>query len=279
MFEKVEEIFCKVRKHGVIGSSKIIARKLYKLYKYRVPWLLQPRFYYHLMRLIFAPGFNKKRILGVWDFKALPWSIGDPLIFIEKLSTLKIEHDAEEIDICIVYDRNNPIGNRAGKDCNITSCNAQEYMLEFLPLFSTCPYLGSIYQFNSRREFHHFLKSNFERYDIFPPLEQHLGETYNFHSVTGECHTNEIQEFYNAHGYIPYLRIGKRDSSWAQWFYLNHLPDKAVPVTLSLKRTSHAIKRNANPAVWLSFIDKCKIDFPEVVFCGGGLREDVLEGG
>lgn len=231
------------------------------------------------MKLIFVPNFKKKRILGIWDFKALPWSIGDPLVFIEKLSTLKIQHNAEDIDICVVYDRDNPGGNRGNGDPNnnITSNNAQDIILEFLPLFSTCPYLGSIFQFNSRREFYSFLKRNSERYDFFPPLGQHLGETYNYYfSAINEM--NEIQEFDNAHGYIPYLRIGDRDILWAYWFYLNHLPKNTVPVTLSLKQTSHDTQRNANLDVWLLFIDNCKIDFPEVVFVIVGLREEVFEG-
>ncbi len=265
MFKKAIEIFYKIRKHGIVGSSKIMIKQLYNFCA----------FYFRLMKLVFAPtSFQKKRILGIWDYKALPCSVGDPLLFIEKLSILKIKYDAEEVDICVIYDPDNPGGNRGLP--NITRDNAQDYMLEFLPLFKTCPYLGSIYQFNSRKEFYRFLKSNFERYDIFPQLGQHLSEKYNFHG--GGPHINEIQKFYNTYGYIPHLRIGKRDSSWAQWFYLNYLPDKTVPVVLSLKRTSHDPIRNANLSVWLSFIDKCNTDFPEVVFVVVGLREEVFDG-
>ncbi len=267
MFKKVVEIFYKVRKHGIIRSSRIIIKRLYNFCGV----------YFRLMKLIFtSTSFRKKRILGIWDYKALPWSVGDPLLFIEALSILKIKHNAEEIDICVIYDRDNPGGNRRAK--NLTPDNVQDYMLEFLPLFSTCPYLGSIYQFNSRKEFYCFLKSNLERYDVFPPLGQHLAEKYNRHDQ-GIAHLIEIQEFHNTHNYIPYLRIGDRDSSWARWFYLNYLPEKTVPVTLSLRQLSGDHDgRNADKAVWLSFIDKCKTDFPEVVFIVVGLREEVFNG-
>lgn len=282
MFKKCIEIFYKIRRHGIIKSFQIIIQHAINRLNYfllcGIPWPLRPEFYYHLMKLIFVPNFKKKRILGIWDFKALPWSVGDPLVFIETLSILKIKHNAEEIDICVVYDRENPGGNRGKTDPNnnITSTNAQDYMIEFLPLFSTCPYLGSIYQFNSRKEFYRFLKYNSERYDFFPPLGQHLGETCNFYG--GAPYLNEIQEFYDTYGYIPHLRIGDREWSWAQWFYLNHLPEAAVPVTISLKRTSHSTSRNSSPELWLSFIDNCKIEFPEVVFVIVGLREEVFEG-
>ena len=282
---KTRAVFCKIRENGILASIKkiywIISSKLGNFFSVIVPCPLRLKFYSNLLRLIFAPGFKRKRILGIWDFKALPWSIGDPLVFIETLNILKIENNAEEIDICVVYDRNYPIGNRGrsifNKDlANIGSENAQDYLLEILPLFSTCPFLGSIYQFNSHNEFYRFLKMNIERYDIFPPLAMHLGEAYNF--LCCPPILNPMQDFFNKHGYIPYLRIGERDKAWAQWFFLKHLPKEAVAVTLSLKQTSHCIGNNAEPATWLVFIDQCRLDFPEVVFVIVGLREEVFAG-
>jgi len=87
-----------------------------------------------------------------------------------------------------------------------------------------------------------------------------------------------MQEFFNSYGYIPYLRIGERDKTWAQWLYMKQLPKGAVPVSLSLKRTLHRVENNAVPTTWLSFIDKCGLDFPEVVFIVVGLREEVFTG-
>ncbi len=266
--------FSEIQKRSILTLLKITGCKLYNIWENRAPWPIKVRFWYHLVRLIFVPIYKKKRIFGIWDYKALPWSVGDTLVFIEKLNILKIQYNAEEIDICIVYDRENPGGNRRGS--NLTPENAQDYMLDFLPLFSTCPYLGSIYQFNSRNEYYQFLKNNFERYNIFPPFGHHLAETYNYNK--GEPHLNEIQEFYNTHGYIPYLRIGVRDNYWAQWFYLNYLPEGKIPVTLTLRQLVGSPERNADPSVWLSFIDKCKTNLPEVVFVFIGLREEVFEG-
>lgn len=277
MFKRCLEIPEKIVKHGFAGSYRIIINRLRLHWETRIPWPIKGRFYYHLLKLILVPGFQGKRILGIWDFKALPWSIGDPLVFVEMLSILKIRHNAEAVDICVVYDRDNPGGNRDRLwGSNITSENAQDYMLEFLPLFSTSPYLGSIFQFSSRREFHYFLKKNSERYDIFPPLGQHLGETYNYYG--GAPNVVDINKFCKDFGYIPHLKIGGREKGWARYFYLTHLEEKAVPIALSLKLTSHAMSRNADKNVWLSFIDKCKMDFPEVIFVLLGLREEVFDG-
>ncbi len=272
-------LFHKIHQKGIRNSFRIVCYICWHHFRFiRIPWPINPRFYYYLAKLILVPNFAKKRILGVWDYKSLPWDVGDPLIFIEMLSILKIQHDAEEIDICIVYDRNKPLGKRTKfLGDPVTSENHQEYSLEYLPLYSTCPYLGTVYQFNSRKEFYHFLKMNYDRYSIFPPLSQHLGETYDYYD-SASSEMKLIEEFFNSYGYIPFLRIGERDESWARWFYLSHLSEGAVPITLSLKGTSHDPIRNADPSLWLSFIEKCESELPEVTFCFVGLADEVFEG-
>jgi len=254
---------------------KILPHKLQYLQRRYLPWFLRMRFYRNLLKLLFLPASGRKRILGVWDYKALPWSVGDPLVFAETLSVLKLERKAEEIDICIVYDRDNPGGNRAaGLGTNLNGENVQDYMTDMLPLFATCPYLGSIFQFSSRSQFHDFLRRHSDRYDVFPPLSHHLGETYNFY---GGAEHHEIFDFYRSNGYIPYLRIGNREKAHAYFFYQQHLPETAVPVVLSLKQTLHSPERNAAPAVWLSFLEACESDFPDVGFVVVGLREEIFD--
>jgi len=267
MARKSWGILQKIRKYGIWGSFRKLLKRLLK----------SGGVYWRLAQLIIAPAYRQRRILGIWDYKALPWSIGDPLVFMEMLSVIKLEADAEAVDVCVVYDRDNPNGirSRPGKDI-ITAENAQDYMLELLPLFGTSPYIGSIFQFNSRREFYSFLKNNLQRYDIFPPLAEHLAETYNY---VGSCkHFLEVQDFHKRHGYVPYLKVNDRDMSWAKWFYKIHLGKNSVPVTLSLRRSLTPDERNADPGVWMNFLDRCKESFPEVVFVTVGLREETLEG-
>jgi len=258
-------LFLKIKDKGIIGSVNAVINRLKRFID----------IHYRFVKLIFSTKQNSKRILGIWDYKALPWSVGDPLMFVEKLSIMKIENNSEKVDICIIYDPDDPDGNR--KENKLTSDNVQDFMFDYLPLFSTCPYLGSVFLFNSRKELSGFLKSNFERYNIFPPLTEHLLEKYNF--VGGEPHTSEIQNFFNMHGYIPYLRIGEREKKWVQWFYTNILPKNTIPVVLSLRQPLNSLdERNANPSVWLSFIDRCRIDFPEISFIVVGYRDEVFDG-
>ena len=177
----------------------------------------------------------------------------------------------------MIYDKKNPSGWR--KEPNINANNAQDYMVDFLPLFNKCPYLGSVFQFNSRKEFNIFLKNNLHRYNLYPSLRQHLDESYNF-SGYGIVFMKEFENFFNEYSYIPHLRIGERDSSWAYWFYQNYLPKDTVPVVLSLRRPLSMIsrERNADPKVWLAFIDKCKEVYKDITFVIVGLRAEVFQG-
>ena len=236
------------------------------------------KFFLNLLRLFFSSTkYSKKHILGIYDLKTLPWSAGDPLLFIEKLNTLKIIHNADMIDVCIIYDKENPTGIR--KDSKIKMNNAQDYMMDFLPLFNTCPYLGSVFQFNSRKEFNDFLKNNIHKYDIFPSLRQYLDESYNFVGQ-GIVILKELENFYKKYGYIPYLRIGERYRYWANSFYLHYLPRNTVPIVLSLRQPLSTVKsvRNADPKVWLAFIDKCKVVYDDIVFVVVGTREEIFQG-
>jgi len=237
-------------------------------------------FLMHLLKLVFIPKTDvQKRILGIWDYKSLPWSIGDALVFVEKLSLLKILHNAEGVDICVVYDQEKPGGNRSGY---ISKENAQDNTMDtYLPLFTTSPYLENLYQFSSRNEFYRFLKMNIDRYEVFPSITDHLSESYNF--VGGEpLHFTEVEEFYQRYSYIPHLKIGEKYRKYAREFYKANLKENAIPVTLSLRGKNVASysddPRNADPSVWLGFIKHCDKEYPQVTFVFIGYREEVLPG-
>lgn len=220
---------------------------------------------------------ENNRLLGIWDFHNLPWSIGDILVFVETLSVLKEKHNHSVIDLCVLYDNYDPIGRRKFGTANINSDNAQDYMLEFLPLFSTCPDIGSIYQFNVCDEFLRFLEINTKHYKgFFPPPSKLID--YNLSDVSNIATLSFMQKFYEERGYLPRLRIGERDSGWANLFCLEHLHKGVVPVSISLKMTRHRPESNADPKAWLTFIDRCRVAYPEVVFIVAGLREEVFCG-
>ena len=231
----------------------------------------------NLIIQIYAPiKYKKKKILGIWDFKSLPWSVGDPMVFMEYLSVLKIKYNAESVDVCIVYDKSKPLGKRTSINGDaINSENSQDFILEYLPLFNTSPFMGSLFQFNSRDEYYKFLKKYAGSYHLVPSLWAHLTGQYNFYD-NGASTFKVITRFYDKYKYIPFLSVPFKDLEWAKLFYFNKLPINTVPVTLSLRQTSSDLARNANLKIWLKFIDKCALEVPEVLFCIVGLAEETF---
>jgi len=246
-----------------------LALSVPSLWRNNRPWPARLRFYFNLLRLLTLPFPKNKRLLGIWDFHNNPWSIGDPLVFVETLNCLSLKHQIEDVDICIIYDHDDPVGIR--RESQLTPENARDYILNWLPLFSTCQNLSSVFQFKSRTEFNYCLTLNANRYMLSPTLGNHLGERYNF---LGSADLTEIMDFYKNNGYIPYLRIGELLTSWAYDFFLSHIKPGTVPVVLSLKSTLHSQVRNADPTCWLPFIDRCESSFQDVTFVLVGLRDE-----
>ena len=265
----------KLREKGIVYCSKaallMVYRRVFSPKRPGVHLITPFRF---LINLFNPLSFRRPRkvILGVWDYKVIPWSIGDLLVFIETLSVLKLKHGADKVDICVVCDRENPAGNRGSK--NINPSNFRNLLFKLLPIISTSPYLGSVFQFDSRPEFYSFLQQNINKYEIYPPINQQLAETFNFY---GHATLKEIQDFYRERGFIPYLAIDDYHLSWAYDFYKTKAKG-LLPVVVSLRWHPHAaIHRNAERNVWLTFFDLCKSAFPDVIFVVVGSREEVFE--
>ncbi len=220
-----------------------------------------------MVRYMKAPDAEAK-LLGIWDYKALPWSVGDPLVFIEDLNVLRVKNDLKGIDICVVYDKDDPQPTNR-KHVFTTTDTVQSFMLDYLPLFGLCPKVENVFLFGNRADLYSFMKSNKEKYLIYPAISAHLGEAFNY---IGGADFENIMAFHRQHGYIPNLEVGQREKDWASEFFREHLPKGKVPIVISLKNTAHSTDRNADFSIWEKFLDYCKKEFPEIMFVQVGLR-------
>lgn len=259
----------RVQERGIVWCFKAALSIVYQQYFF-TPF----KFLINLFNFL-SSRKPKKIILGVWDYKLIPWSIGDFLEFIETLSVLKLKHGADKVDVCVVCDSENPAGNRGYK--NINSSNFRYYLFNLLPIINTSPYLGSVFQFDSRSEFYSFLKQSINKYELYPPINQQLSETFNFYGgATYELMYKEIRDFYRERGFIPYLTIDDYHLSWAYNFYKTKA-EGLLPVVVSLRNRPDWAAHNVERDTWLGFFDLCKSAFPEVVFVVVGIREEVFE--
>lgn len=261
----------KVRERGIVGCFKASLDMVYGLEPRRGRhFIILLKFLISLFNFLFIRK-PKKIILGVWDLKVIPWSVGDFLVFIETLSVLKLKHGADKVDVCVVCDSENPAGNR--QSSNVNSSNFRYYLFNLLPIINTSPYLGSVFQFDSRSEFYSFLKQSINKYIIYPPINRQLREAFNY---IGGAYFDDIQDFLREHGFVPHLAIDDYHLSWAYNFYRTEAKG-LLPVAVALRNRPEAPGRNSEQDTWLGFFDLCKSAFPEVVFVVVGLREEVFE--
>lgn len=258
-------LYRKIKKHGIRGSWKIGLNLLKWDQK---AWILvRLRFYVNLCKLLFGRRPRRKCLLGIWDWASLPWSVGDPLMFVEDLNILKIRDEYDRVDICVVFDGAHP--GKSLRPTNLTPETSQSYALDFLPLFSMCHGLGRVVLFNDRKNFYCFLEQNLDRYEFYPSLPQHLGQKFNYY---GGAYWEVILSFYDKHKYLPHLKVSTRDRRWAMNFFKTHVRSNEIPVVMSLKNTRHCIHRNADPDLWYEFLERCAREKPEIRFVLVGLR-------
>ena len=117
----------------------------------------------------FCPDNGEKNILGVWDLKAAPWSIGDLLIFMQTLGIMKIRYNCMKIDLVIMVDSENPGGNR--DDFAVCKNGFHSKLFQLLEVAATSPYLGSVFTFDNRIDGLHFLRENAGKYQGKDTLE------------------------------------------------------------------------------------------------------------
>ncbi len=218
-------------------------------------------------------GKKGKDIMGVWDFKTVPWAIGDFIIFVQMLNIKRELLGSERINFCIVCDRHNPAGNRG--ETWVTNQNYRYYLFKLLPVIETLPSHGSVFFFDDREEYWDLLRQRGERYYIFPSLPTLLAETFNFY---GGADMAMEQEYFRLHGAAPHLVVHDNYMQRTHELFGRTLEGR-IPVTMSIRnQISNDEIRNTDQNVWLDFIKKCQELHPEVLFYIVCNRDEIFPG-
>lgn len=201
--------------------------------------------------LLRPPVKSEKRILAIWDFRTVPYSIGDLLVLHERTQILRLTYQVDKVDFCFLCDSQHPV--RTPGDQGVTTDN---YHYHFPALVSTVylnPHLGSFFIFDSHDQLEGFIASNVERYHTWPESREYFARHFAY------CDNfDSIQDFYRKNNFIPYLDCRPSTLEWAYTFYIKHvLPDFPVVVHLRNNPLSGA-SRNAQLDAWLEFLKYCE---------------------
>ncbi|MEW6111145.1 MAG: hypothetical protein AB1664_03370 [Thermodesulfobacteriota bacterium] len=207
----------------------------------------------------------ERRILGVWDFRNVPFTVGELLYHQEVSLILREVHQVEWIDLALLLDREHP-----GRfDQGITAGNAHYYFSKLLPAAFVNPHLGALLVFDTAQALDAYIADNRNRYHVFPPYVDDYG-----HRIKGyEHYFNYMQEFYGERGYIPYLSCRPAMVAWARCFLAEHVRPR-FPVSLQLRNNTLFPERNSKLDEWLEFVTFCESRLP-VTFVLIGDQEEI----
>jgi hypothetical protein len=204
-----------------------------------------------------------KRILLVWDFATVPYTIGELLYLQIRGLMLKWLHQAEHVDLAFICNPESP----ARKDQGLTPYNYHPHFASLVPVPLVSPTLGNFLLFDSHSEFERYLRRSAESYaEIWPTAED-----YRSRKPAYTDSLTIIESFFAEHGWVPHLSFRPVMQDWAQSFFLRTvLPD--IPVTVQLRNNAamkHGLRRNSRLESWLQFFHYCAGRFPVkfVVIC------------
>jgi len=199
-----------------------------------------------------------RRILGVWDIKHSGFSLGSFMEFQTMLLCLARQQQVKKIDIAFVCETSQYLINP--KSPWLNSENLSFHFQELWPLVHINPQLGSVFFFDTIKDFEDFFK---DRHDLYL---SHPSPYYYFSGSGSHLGIfNSFREFYQKNGFLPELELSKIANAWALAFLKDNFPGQYV-VTVSLRANDHLRpQRNSNFIAWNEFFSHC-LKHPQVVF-------------
>lgn len=212
---------------------------------------------------------GEKRILAIWDFRTVPYSIGDLIVLHEITQILRLTHQVDKVDFCFVCDPRRPV--RKPGEQGVTPQNFHRHFPSLVSTVYSNPHVGSFFLFHSHDQLEAFVTDNVERYHIWPGFGKYVTK----HKAYAD-NFSFIQDFYRRNGFIPYLDCRPAALEWAYSFYEKHVrPEFPVVVHLRNNPLSGA-RRNARLDAWLEFFKACEGNF-DVRFILIGAAEEIDE--
>lgn len=190
-----------------------------------------------------------RRILGIWDFNTQLSTVGDALAFQVMLNVLKIDHDAEKVDVCFIDDDRHPYARKEGFKKNL---------LWKRNIVATCevnPFMGSLFLFDSNAQFSSFYHKFRHRYIPLPNPALPMPHVGKWKLLT---------DFFERRKYLPPLTCKPPLIQWALDFVRRHA-FPAKPIVVQLRRNPRASDRNSPVEAWddffRSFADRDDLKF------------------
>lgn len=211
-----------------------------------------------LTRLDAAGGHaDDRRVLGIWDFRVVPYTIGDLVVLQQRLELLCYEHRLETIDLALVYDPARPEPQRLHFTGGITKENFHYHFPPLLQAAYLNRRVASVLFFGGHDSFEEFLLGSLDRYVVWPTAGQYLAREDAFGS-----NFDAICDFHREHDGCPWLQPRRATIRWALDFYHQHCEPSPMVVTGLRNNPYYGPDRNAQLDEWLKFFRHCVDRYP-----------------
>jgi hypothetical protein len=203
---------------------------------------------------------HEKRILAIWDFQDVCYSIGELLYLQEITLVLQWIHQVNKTDIAFVCDPN------PGPNCrhDMNSYILHHSLISLFPVAQMNPNLGSFYLFDSYAQLEKHIGDNAELYCcIWPSYTEYVNQERAYAHIF-----NFIQQFYIEHHFIPHLSCRPAMIDWAYAFYRENVYP-SIPVVVQARNNPIDRERNIKIEQWLDFFQYFEKRLPVkfVVLC------------
>jgi len=208
---------------------------------------------------------GQKRILGIWDFRKSPFTVGEFLYFQQVSVIIREIYQAEKIDIAMLCESEKPARFDGGMDRD----NFHYYFSKYLPLAFVNQHLGSLFIFDSSEILAKYIADNHDRYIVFPPYKDNENGELDDYTQ----YFNFVIKYYSNYSFLPAVNCKKAVLMWAYYFLSANMKLK-LPVIVHLRNVNAHLYRNAFIDAWLEFIGYCERRY-DVLFVMIGEKEEI----
>lgn len=212
---------------------------------------------------------TNKRILSIWDFRTVPYSMGDLITLISRLETDLIKNQVDKFDIVFFCDPEKP--TRDFGDQKITTKNFHAYFGSLMSTVFISNNIGSFFIFDNLYRLHKFINDNKDDYIFMPTVESIENKEFcyrkNFNYI--QCYFKEIKN-------LPMINCRQGTLENITLFYKQNILPK-FPVVCHIRNSKSQPERNANVQEWNKFFIDAWYSNPDIVFIIIGTKEETKE--
>ena len=197
---------------------------------------------------------ERKRVLGIWDLRVSPVSVGGLLTLVAELQMQRMIHGTDIADMCIIGDAAHLLSIRSTQAdgdlitlLDSEACKGSALLSMLLDMEG----IGACYLCSTIAKLQDFLRASPYPYFAWPALSEQGLVSHRY----GD--TMFAQKFYHKNGFIPYLSCKAELVRWAVHFIKrNVIP--YLPIVVHLKNNPNERGHsNADFDAWLAFLEAC----------------------